>query len=554
MWKVCLMSLPEPASVVSSQERRWALAVAVVALLVVSAPYLLGFTAQGAEWRFSGMLFGVEDGNSYIAKMLRGAMGDWLFRTPYTDFPQSGVLMFFPYLLLGKLAAPPAMHEQLTALFHLFRLAAGILMFLASYDFIAFFTADVSLRRLGTLLACLGGGLGWLLVLAGRQIFLGTLPLEFYSPESFGFLAIYGIPHLALGRALALWTLLIYLKAFRGGGSWTWRDALTMGLLWLASGLAQPLEPLLVGLVIAAHLAAGWLLWHKKVLSLSKAISWPAWRNMAALVALAGFLPGLFLAYNALAALSDPFLKIFASQNIITSPHPLHYLLAYGLLLPYAAVGAWSVLMQDDWSPALPVIWLLLVPVLVFSPVNLQRRLAEGSWMAWIALAVVTLDRLPRPARRRRAWPLALAFPSTLLLLAGGLTVSIRPAAPLFLPAAQVDVFEYLFKTGAKDDLALAAYAASNALPAWAPLRVAIGHGPESANLAAQTAKVTAVYSERTPDAERRALLRQLEVRFILWGPQERALGGWNPRRDADLLPVFKSGEYELFERSASIP
>jgi hypothetical protein len=84
----------------------------------------LAFQTQGEAWRFTGFVFAVEDGNSYIAKMLLGANGAWLFRTPYTADPQRGVLAFLPYLLLGKLAAGEGIHEQLVALFHLFRILA----------------------------------------------------------------------------------------------------------------------------------------------------------------------------------------------------------------------------------------------------------------------------------------------------------------------------------------------------------------------------------------------------------------------------------------------
>ena len=55
-----------------------------------------GFWLQGSDWRFTGFFIGVEDGNSYIAKMLSGTAGNWIFRTPYTAYPQNGFLAFLP--------------------------------------------------------------------------------------------------------------------------------------------------------------------------------------------------------------------------------------------------------------------------------------------------------------------------------------------------------------------------------------------------------------------------------------------------------------------------
>jgi hypothetical protein len=172
-------------------ERRWAIGFCLVVALITAVPYLLGYAQQGSEWRFTGYLFGIEDGNSYTAKMLLGADGRWLFRTPYTPYPQNGVLAFLPYILLGKLTAAPGQHEQLIALFQLFRVAGVVVFGMASYDFLAVYVQEIKLRRLGMALAMLGGGLGFLAVVGlgglwqssvlGRVLPGMDMPLEFYS-------------------------------------------------------------------------------------------------------------------------------------------------------------------------------------------------------------------------------------------------------------------------------------------------------------------------------------------------------------------------------------
>ena len=235
------------------QERRWVAVFAVTVMLITLLPYLVGYAVQGVDWRFTGFMIGVEDGNSYIAKMLSSSAGAWLFRTPYTAYPQRGVWLFIPYILLGKLAAAPGLHEQLVALYQLFRLLSGFLAIVATYDFIAYFISMVSLRRLGLALAVLGGGLGWLLLMTGRDSWLGSLPLEFYSPERFGFLGLFGFPHLVLGRALMLWGLLVYLRRSEldQDAKATVKPGLKIGLLWLSTGLVQPLMGMIVGAVVA---------------------------------------------------------------------------------------------------------------------------------------------------------------------------------------------------------------------------------------------------------------------------------------------------------------
>ena len=126
------MSIVRPSVAEPSAERRWVLVFAALVALLTSLPYLVGFYAQGDEWVFTGFVFGVEDGNSYIAKMLSGAFGAWKFVSPYSAYPQTGVWIYPLYIWLGKLAAPPGLHEQLVALFHMLRLGAVFLAVLAA--------------------------------------------------------------------------------------------------------------------------------------------------------------------------------------------------------------------------------------------------------------------------------------------------------------------------------------------------------------------------------------------------------------------------------------
>ncbi len=102
------------------KERKTALIVAVIVSILTILPYLIGFISQGEEWRFTGFVVGVEDGNSYLAKMLSGAAGNWLFRSPYSSSPQKGVIAFLPYILLGKITSGPAQHEQLIVIVSIF--------------------------------------------------------------------------------------------------------------------------------------------------------------------------------------------------------------------------------------------------------------------------------------------------------------------------------------------------------------------------------------------------------------------------------------------------
>lgn len=551
----------ESPSPVLPAERRFVWAFALLVMLVTSLPYVLGFSTQGEETRFSGFVFGVEDGNSYIAKMLSGWAGAWLFRTPYTADPQNGLLFYFPYILLGKLAAPPALHEQLVAWFHLARFAAGLFSIWATYDFLAYFIRSVRLRRIGLALAVLGGGLGWLLVLLGQEEWLGSVPLDFTSPEAFGFLGLYGLAHLPMARALFLWTLLAYLDLFnelrtppanRPALKASIRKAGRLSILWLLGGLFNPLSLAVSGLVILIHFLGvlvrdGWrrLLRQPEIRT--------GWLKIGGQLAAAGLLPGLFLAYNLIVSMLDPYASAWTAQNLIRSPHPAHLAVAYGLMIPYAWAGARSLLRNNFDSAWLLVGWVLLLPVLFYAPLGLQRRLTEGYWIALVALGAAGLERgSEQPSSRQpllkwRLAPFLLLFPTSLILLAGGFQTVLDPRPPRFVPADQAHIFEHLQAQAAPGTVVLSAYQTANPLPAWAPVRVLAGHGPESIRKDELLPQIESFYQIRTPDEDRLALIDRFNIQYVFWGPAERSLGDWQPDQTGYLELAAQQGEYRLY-------
>ncbi len=309
-----------------------------------------------------------------------------------------------------------------------------------------------------------------------------------------------------------------------------------------------------------------------------------------------GLLSAPMVSYTALAFALDPALRQWGAQNVIRSPHPLHYLLAYGLLLIPAAVGLRRLWRRDRFRAAFLAGWVAVLPLLLYAPYNLNRRFAEGFFAALAALAVLGLwppslrlrPLLPSsffppsssslssssreafllPAKRSFFLPSSsfllpssffllpssffflFALPSTALLLAGGFAVTARPAAPIFLPADELAAFAWLADPAhaRPGNVALAAFETGNALPAYAPLVSYIGHGPETIFLAQKLPRVRAFFRAGTPEAERRALLADGRVRYVIHGPAEAALGNFDPAGAPYLRRAASFGDYNVYE------
>jgi hypothetical protein len=577
---------------IASREWRRVAVFALFILIVTSIPYALAWSRQGEAWRFSGFLFGVEDGNSYLGKMRLGMRGEWEFTLFYTpEIHRSEPLVVLPYIAAGQLAglfvpeSSPDSQAALVITYHLMRLVCTALLIASMYLFIAQFLRARSLRLFALALATLGGGFGWLLSLIGLGGWLSSLPPDMYVPEGFSFLIIFGLPHLALARAALLWGLVLLIKSQRKdaephppappriqGGEHSGKPAsnaaffaslrlrafalsLFAGVSWLVVGLAVPFYLAVIYAILGAWGLAAWV-------RLRRFPGGLFWRCVVA----GGVTLPLF-GYNTFIFLINEAFSQWSAQNNLPSPHPLHYLVAYALLLVPALAGfrwAWH-RARRQIAFALPVGWLLIVPILVYLPINVQRRLSEAAIVPLAILATMGLRLLLRQGRTRRrtqtAYLIAASL-TTIFLLFGATLAALSPRTPLFRPSGEVAAFNWLNWHTSPDDVVFAAVPTGNALPAFVRARTYMGHGPETLDWPTKTDTVERFYRGELNDDEFAALFHPpcrdsaglclLPVHFIFYGEAERALSPdiappWADEMqlvyDADGYQIYRVGE-----------
>jgi hypothetical protein len=293
-----------------------------------------------------------------------------------------------------------------------------------------------------------------------------------------------------------------------------------------------------------------------------KVAEWRKWLYQLRFAGIAAVITVPFTIYYTFVYLTDPFIKSWSAQNILKSPSPTQYLLAFCLILPFALYGAYKFVVEKPWAGLFFMSWLLIIPALAYAPVNVQRRLPEGIWVALIALAMYAIEMWEEHRKRNPSSDkavntriligacvmLLVCIPSTLLLIIGGVFATMRPAAPLFRPASETRAFEQSAQLAQTGDNVLAAYNTGNALPAWAPVRVLIGHGPESIRSAQLEPLVKSFFNLEGSVENKVKFLRDQQISYVLWGPEEKGLGNWNPATIDELLLRYQEGDYAIFQ------
>ncbi len=535
---------------VDRSEWRWATAWIVVALIVTSIPYGIGVARSTPDRVFSGATFAVEDVNSYFAKMRQGASGAWWFHIVYTSEPHEGALFFLFHLLLGKVAALTGL--SLEGTYHLARLIFGALMLVTLYRFIAAFSGSTAVRRIAFLLVTFGGGLGWVLLLTGQPNWLDSPPLDLILPEGFTFLVLYAMPHIALARTLLLLGLL---SLWQSGGARGWAAGWLAGLYWLAMASIVPFYVVVVYAVVTGTFVA----------AAARAMDWAEARRAIVACGIAAIVP----LYAVAVFTGNPVFAVWSRQNQITSPHPLHYGVAYGIVGGLALASLRWAWRRGDRMWRRLIGWLIVIPPLLYLPFGLQRRLIEAWQIPLSILAAVTLVRIVLPAARRsrivrwltrfprytsggmQRWALSgmllLATPTFgLLLLDQSVRVVVREP-PIFRDGGETAALSWLNMRVTYDDVVLGAYETGNYLPARVTARAFVGHGPETAHLADKLPLVTRFYAADTDDAWREAFLREWGIDVVLVGPFERALGTAGFSGKPYLKLEYDEGGYQVY-------
>ena len=522
---------------ISKSERRWLINWATAIMFITSLPYLYGWFLSTDHMQFSGFILGLEDANSYLAKMRMGAEGGWLFHLAYTPEPHPGAYLFGFHLLLGKIARLLSLSPVLV--YHMTRIIFGIGLLLTLYGFMAYFLPSIPERKLAFLLAALGSGLGWLLILLQLTPTLG-LPLDTYVPEGFIFLVLLHLPHLALVESLLFWAILLTQHGWQTN---TWPPVIWAGL----------------ALLVMSWIAAFYIVVFAAVWGAVWVVLWPGRRPVRSLfikIAAAVLISSPLLVYNAYVFSMNPILKIWSQQNIILSPQPWHYALAYGFLIIPALYGGRLLMAHDShhrYQPLILIVWCLIFPILVYIPFNLQRRLVVGVQVPLAMLAAGAMCHLmaryisPGKQTLARAGIILFFSLTNIFLLTGGFASVLWRQPPIFRPQTQLKAMQWLAQR-ANDEVILAVYETGNALPAFANVRAFVGHGPETVNSEEKRELAQTFFRETTDDNWRLALLKKFKIRYLYYGPNEKATGNFAPAGAPYLRELYQNEEVQIFE------
>jgi hypothetical protein len=476
--------------------------VVVIVVMLTTLPYIAAQYAGGAEYEFGGFLLNPIDGNTYLAKMRQGWEGHWRAKLPYTAEAGEGAYLFTFYLTLGHLARLSGLSILLT--FHLARVAGTIFLLLALYRYFRkILPADQTITY-PFLLAALGSGLGWIAVP------FGGFTSDFWVAEAYPFLSAYANPHFPVSLGLMLWMLLPNTSSSGGEAG-----------KFLGGILLMVISPFGV-IVVAGVLGA------QALISLRQGGPLPRWIvSRLGWVIVGSGVVGIYIFW---VVQTDPVFAGWNAQNLTPSPPIIDLILSFSPALILGFFGVRRLVREKSLTHTDLLIWAGLVLLLIYLPINLQRRLLIGFFIPLAGLAYLGIRSMEKARFRLIFWVIFfLSIPTNILILLAAVHGIQTYSPALYLTRSEGNAFDWINEATDSEALILAAPDTGLFIPAHTGRRVIYGHPFETVNAQKEAETVEAVLRGDLPVAEVMAFLSDRRVEYIFWGPRERTLGGHFP-------------------------
>lgn len=524
---------------------RAAVALASVCLLALSSiPVLIAYLTVPADRQFMGIVSDVPDWAQYLAWM-RAFTHRIVIENPITCEPQSPAFFNLQWLVLGRLAT----WLPLPVVLEGFRLAAGALfLFLTWSAARAYFGAD----RRGAVTAwwLMNASAGWGVIWVFDKYLFGRTdarnPLDIYVLEPITFQNMIVFPHFLVAAALIF---LIFRAAARAIDEERWAPAWTSAGFSLLLGVTHAYDLVIIYAVLGVFFVT---LWAQR--------GWSWFRfNSLALIGLVSFPPPAYFAY--LTSTDPVWRKVlgqFGDAGVFT-PNPPHLLILVGLpllltLLTIRNVLAWR--QADPWR-LLVRVWCVVNFFLLYIPTDFQVHMLSGWQIPLGLLASEGLltriwpwlqERWPRAETVGVVLLLALTLPTNLYLLAWRVREVRRFDHHHYLYRDEIAALEWLDRHAREGECVLAALEVGQFVPGRSRTRPHAGHWAMTVDYRQRRQEIAAFFNVETSAADRIAILRRSNTRYIIAGRAERALGGFDPASASMLAPVFTAGETTLYQ------
>ncbi len=516
----------------SDREKRWGFIILSAFLLSITLPYAWAWAMTPTGFTWGGLLFSTDDQNVHLMWARQVQDGAFFMRDLFTT---EGLVNGTKPLFVNGLMLVIGWLSRLSGLevvfwYHIIRVAGAAWalwqLHLLSWEV----TGGASERenaRLGTLaLAAFTTGAGFIASLMpqllGPMVWIDRADNAGWPlvPEAYFFLSAFIFPLNIVSFGLLT---LVFRHILKGKPTLAFVGALVLSNLHTYDALP---------LVLVATI---WTIWQ-----------WKSDRTtaMRALWAIAG--AAIPIIYQVVVFRDSEEFRTKA-LTLTEPPHVIVIIVAFLFLILLGAEG-FRVLKDRTQARNLMVLWALGTLVMVYAPISFGRKMLEGLQIPLLMLAGVGLSTL------RRTWLMwglvgVLAF-SPLITVGWIMNNAAEnnskrfPMPPIYLYDSNVEALKYL-NAQPQQGAVLCMPMTGGYLPRATGKYTYTGHWAETLHMKIKFPTTIRYFRNQMSPDEARLLFAQNQIRWVLEGPYERAMGDFSLSQKLGLKVVFSAGTGE---------
>ena len=501
-----------------------------ISILIVSQ--LIPFLSSKVESNiFMGIPFNVVDTNNYFSFMHQAKEGNLLFTNKFTSEKIPYIILQPVFLVMGwfTFLLPPIF------VYFLFKFVFFIIFALLVYKLLELI-AKKDEMDISAIFVLFGSGIGYIFLLLSNLGFKRYGSIDYWLSESNSIGLNIAPVHFIVSVCLMIVIVIFYYKFWQ---SKKISDMLVASFLTLLLGFIHLFD---VITLIAAF--AVYMLWRliKKRDSFSDILKY----NLiyGAVIALPFIYTYYLFAVN-------PLFKEWDAQNVLETPKFLHVLFGYFFPLVFAFVyflyKATSRKKFEDFEIIL-FGWMFSGLVLLYSPLNIQRRFIEGLNLPIMILGALGFLRVILPIFVKKMQPfikiknlktigiilaLVLITPTSFYWLYktnANVSQNIEIgdySVPFYLDKDELEALKWLKENSDGEEVVLSAYGIGNYIPRVSGNRVYLGHWAQTINFEKRKMNVIEFYSG--DDTFRKGLLGANRIDYVYYGIEEKKIGSFKP-------------------------
>lgn len=375
-------------------------------LLLTNLAYINFVAHEKPGYKYTGANpYAPADKLVYMSMVEQGREGILFMKNLHTTDPQKGLMLSPHWYLIGQTAR--LFNLSNNASYQLYRVSFTVLFVWLLYLILQKLFSNHRHRVIAGIFVLFSGGLGWLYVVqnpevltllsSSQKFFLA--PIDLYVTEGNTLLNFSQSPLFSLSQLLLLVVFYLFIR-FRNKENYRWDmvNAFIVALL----GIMHPYDVPIIFAVLGS-----WSVWY-----VYRTRRWYILKKFFIIV-----LGGLVaIAYGIYLITAEPVLAEWLKQNLVYSPPFRNYLWGYGLLLPLWVVGTIEIVRKKQHHAwwILILIWSSIIWLLLYLPLEINRRFINGFHIALALVAFVGFRYLYQQCRR--LW-LKMAFATTISMI-----------------------------------------------------------------------------------------------------------------------------------------